>query len=560
MSNLRWLKGLRVQLLGLAVLSVLSVAALIIAVGPSVRAITIQYKSALLERAPKIEKIGGMSASTHAIGRWVWIAYGLYDDTAARERFSARTQNELKEFEQAFQSYLKMERSTKERAAFRDVEIEWPKARAAVEAAIMSLQEGTPDAKIKTQEILTQALLPHLVPMTNAFNALNKLTNEELATEAQAAEQTTTALFIRSLVSALTVTVLALLTSILLARHLSSKLSLIAAKLEAVSQQVNSASEQIAGSASELAQASIEQSAAVQQTSSASEELSATVQRNSEDAVQGTAATNRSTVGVNEGLENMRQLTLSVQDIQTAFQNLRTEIEAGHKKMGRLNQVIAEIGTKTRVINEIVFQTKLLSFNASVEAARAGEHGKGFAVVAEEVGALANMSGHAAHEISNILDASLREVDTIISENRESLNSILVVGETKIQSGHSVLEASQHSLSRIASEATEIRELMEKIQQASLEQSRGVSEVAKAMHQFDLTNQQNSRTSEQVAAAAVELANQSTSMLEQVAGLTRVLDGGHASQPSVTAALAKRPAPSPLRGSTPSGASFEEVA
>ncbi|MBC7465119.1 MAG: hypothetical protein H7256_03945 [Bdellovibrio sp.] len=48
-----------------------------------------------------------------------------------------------------------------------------------------------------------------------------------------------------------------------------------------------------------------------------------------------------------------------------------------------------EIGNKTKVINDIVFQTKLLSFNASVEAARAGEHGKGFAVVAEEVGKLA---------------------------------------------------------------------------------------------------------------------------------------------------------------------------
>ncbi len=51
-----------------------------------------------------------------------------------------------------------------------------------------------------------------------------------------------------------------------------------------------------------------------------------------------------------------------------------------------------DIGDKTKVINDIVFQTKRLSFNASVEAARAGEHGKGFAVVAEEVGNLAQMS------------------------------------------------------------------------------------------------------------------------------------------------------------------------
>ena len=58
-----------------------------------------------------------------------------------------------------------------------------------------------------------------------------------------------------------------------------------------------------------------------------------------------------------------------------------------------------QIKDKVNIINDIVFQTKLLSFNASVEAARAGENGKGFAVVAEEVGNLASVSGKAANEI-----------------------------------------------------------------------------------------------------------------------------------------------------------------
>jgi methyl-accepting chemotaxis protein len=77
-------------------------------------------------------------------------------------------------------------------------------------------------------------------------------------------------------------------------------------------------------------------------------------------------------------------------------------------------KVIAEIGDKTKVINDIVFQTKLLSFNASVEAARAGEQGKGFAVVAEEVGNLATMSGKAAEEISSMLGDSMGKVELIV--------------------------------------------------------------------------------------------------------------------------------------------------
>lgn len=53
--------------------------------------------------------------------------------------------------------------------------------------------------------------------------------------------------------------------------------------------------------------------------------------------------------------------------------------------------ISAGIKGKRKVINQIVFQTKLLSFYASVEVARAGESDKGFAVVAEEVGNLATM-------------------------------------------------------------------------------------------------------------------------------------------------------------------------
>ena len=76
---------------------------------------------------------------------------------------------------------------------------------------------------------------------------------------------------------------------------------------------------------------------------------------------------------------------------------------------------IKSIEEKTKVINDIVFQTKLLSFNASVEAARAGEQGKGFAVVAEEVGNLATMSGTSAEEISKLLESSISHIESIPS-------------------------------------------------------------------------------------------------------------------------------------------------
>jgi hypothetical protein len=94
----------------------------------------------------------------------------------------------------------------------------------------------------------------------------------------------------------------------------------------------------------------------------------------------------------------------AIMEIQETNKKLVDDVLEGNRKISEIVELVKEIGNKTKVINDIVFQTKLLSFNASVEAARAGEHGKGFAVVAEEVGNLASMSGQASKEISALLE------------------------------------------------------------------------------------------------------------------------------------------------------------
>ncbi|NCQ16281.1 chemotaxis protein, partial [Candidatus Falkowbacteria bacterium] len=80
-----------------------------------------------------------------------------------------------------------------------------------------------------------------------------------------------------------------------------------------------------------------------------------------------------------------------------------TELIGSMDRISESNQDIAslvfaieEIAEKTKIIDDIVFQTKILSFNASVEAERAGEFGRGFSVVAQEVSNLAKMSGRAS--------------------------------------------------------------------------------------------------------------------------------------------------------------------
>ncbi len=98
------------------------------------------------------------------------------------------------------------------------------------------------------------------------------------------------------------------------------------------------------------------------------------------------------------------------------------EISQANTKLQSIVSLIEEIRNKTKVINDIVFETRLLSFNASIEAARAGVHGKGFAVVAEEVGKLASMSGKAADEIRALLETSTQEVDRAVKQTSDRVS------------------------------------------------------------------------------------------------------------------------------------------
>ncbi len=74
------------------------------------------------------------------------------------------------------------------------------------------------------------------------------------------------------------------------------------------------------------------------------------------------------------------------------------------KAMEEINEQTTAINEAITVIDQIAFQTNILSLNAAVEAATAGEAGKGFAVVAQEVRNLASRSAEAAKEIKDLVE------------------------------------------------------------------------------------------------------------------------------------------------------------
>ncbi|USH05039.1 CHASE3 domain-containing protein [Grimontia kaedaensis] len=255
----------------------------------------------------------------------------------------------------------------------------------------------------------------------------------------------------------------------------ASKVAMIAGNIEDVSQN--------------LSQITNRQASSVEETSASAEEISSMVQNNVQSA------------------EHSRDLSQEVGERMTDLDEAMCQISESNHKISELVKIIAEIGAKTEIIDEIVFQTKLLSFNASVEAERAGEHGRGFAVVAQEVGNLAQMSGKAATDISAIVKQSINEAETIAKENT-----------SRVENGGSIVSETRQQAQSMVEGATSIFE-------ASNEQARGIQEISNAVESINKATQHAASIADQASNSSSELTRQAADLNNLVSHLSNFLCG-----------------------------------
>lgn len=215
----------------------------------------------------------------------------------------------------------------------------------------------------------------------------------------------------------------------------------------------------------------------------------------------------------------------SINKIIDSNQMIMKEFDKSNAEIANIVSPIKEIGEKTKIINDIVFQTKLLSFNASVEAARAGENGKGFAVVAEEVGNLAAMSGNAAIEISQKLNNSIQEVETIVHKSKLQIEKQIHAGKNNVEKGVRVAKECEGVLDEIVKSVAHVTQSVAQISNASQEQAQGVQEVTKAIAQLDQVTQENNRTAADSAASAAHLSDQAHTLMTLVENLVLAVEG-----------------------------------
>ncbi len=274
-------------------------------------------------------------------------------------------------------------------------------------------------------------------------------------------------------------------------RNMISILSHLISRLSSEATVVEDSSTSVASASVQLQQSAEKQASALHETSSAIEEISAMVQKSASNATQSRDTATQSLNSAHEGRKAIDNMVHAIKEINASNEQIEKQIETSNQNISEIVRVINEIGQKTQVINDIVFQTKLLSFNASVEAARAGEHGKGFAVVAEEVGNLAQMSGNAASEISQMLNNSITKVEQIVSNTRTQVEKLVREGRTKVENGTSIASDCARILQNLVENAGEVSRRIEEISVASNEQSQGITEITRAIHDLNQTIQEN---------------------------------------------------------------------
>ena len=242
--------------------------------------------------------------------------------------------------------------------------------------------------------------------------------------------------------------------------QMADKLKEFVGRINSSSENINSASSFISRYSSELSQGASGQAASAEEVMASIEEMGSNIHSNTENAKQTEKISNQTLIGVTNGSKSANQ-TL---------------------------KAINEIAEKISIINDIAFQTNILSLNAAVEAARAGQHGKGFGVVATEVKKLAERSQEAASYINEL---SSKGVNISIQAEKE--------------------------LSTLVPEVEKTATLISEITNASSEQSNGVDQIQSAVQTLTDIAQKN-------AAFSVELDDKAKSLTKEAGHLKTIIN------------------------------------
>ncbi|MDE3198164.1 MAG: MCP four helix bundle domain-containing protein [Acidobacteriota bacterium] len=283
----------------------------------------------------------------------------------------------------------------------------------------------------------------------------------------------------------------------LVVRQMNGALGAMGTQVSEGAQEVARAAAQMGSISQSLAQGASEQAVSLEQTSASAEQVNQMVQRNaksSREAAEYTNDANRLLTGANQKLEQMLD---SMRDISSSSE--------------RISKII-------RVIDEIAFQTNILSLNAAVEAARAGEAGMGFAVVADEVRNLAQRCSQAAKDTSALIEESIQHSKT----------------------GKVRLDEVATAMHQVTDSALQVQRLSNEVNAGSEEQARAIEQISKAILQIQQVTQQTAASAEEGASAGSQMSAEAEHLQAAVSRMRNML--GMTDEAQAARRLVRRPA------------------
>ena len=220
-----------------------------------------------------------------------------------------------------------------------------------------------------------------------------------------------------------------------------------------------------------------------------SQELTSNVKVLSNNATSQASSLEETAASIDEITSNIEQTSQKAQQMLNISNETKTSATQGQTlatqtvtAMDDINDTVININDAISVIDQIAFQTNILSLNAAVEAATAGEAGKGFAVVAAEVRNLASRSAEAAKEIKELVESA-----TVKANDGKQISSSMIEGFNKLD--EKILETSK---------------LIDDVTNAAKEQTIGMTQIADAVGQLDQFTQQNAAIADKTNSIALE--------------------------------------------------------
>jgi methyl-accepting chemotaxis protein len=216
-----------------------------------------------------------------------------------------------------------------------------------------------------------------------------------------------------------------------------------------------------------------EQASSLEETAAAIEEITSITRNNSQNA------------------QKMSQLGNTVQIAVTHGQKLATQTATS---MDDINYEVNSINEAITIIDQIAFQTNILSLNAAVEAATAGEAGKGFAVVAAEVRNLASRSAEAAREIKDIVLKATQKAN-----EGKNISDMMIKGYDELNSN-----------------ITQTIEIMQNVNTSSQEQMQGIEQINSMINLLEHVTNENASQANNVASISAQTQTMAEQLVNEV--------------------------------------------